>query len=153
MTREGVSDPLEAYDRAVREEDVDHVESGRAERKLGDATRDPFGLEGAGGDDRPDWGSLADRSLPEAEEVEADNEAEHVEPPASAEGPERAVSAAEQEAVKADKELAELMPSLSEAEREIVTQALDRLQHDKDTREVVLREGAACLLAAAIAGS
>jgi hypothetical protein len=61
----------------------------------------------------------------------------------------KAPSAAEAAAADADKLLADMLPTLSEDERKIFEDKLSELEHDKAAREQMIREGAACLAAAA----
>ncbi len=188
MTRERVHDPLEAFERAVMEEDHNAAEAGEFEpnaEKIAGWNADDVGTapgEGgataqeqlaAGGGDRAgprsggandrasplqaagarvDWQALARKPQDDEELIEASNEAARTETPASAESPERAVSAAERAAADADKLLDDILPKLTDEEREIFQKALDQVDYDKKLRETVVRDGAACLAGAAIAG-
>lgn len=98
---------------------------------------------------RADWQSLSRRQDPDgADMADASREADKApEPP---ETPAKSVSAAESEAAKADKLLADMLPSLSEDERRVFEEALTDLENDKSAREQMVRDGAACLAEASL---
>jgi len=177
MLREGVSDPINAYERAVMEEDHNASEAGVVEpatEKIAgwdqpdDAgaaspagARAPAeGNAGGGGDRagaraggaadrgaRPDWQSLARKQEQDEELTEASAEAARApEPPAE---PEKAVSMAQAAAADADKLLADLLPKLTDAEREIFETRLTDLKNDETARAQIAKDAAACLTEAA----
>jgi uncharacterized membrane protein YgcG len=188
MTREGVRDPLIAYERAIMEEHYAGAESGEAKPQetgipgwdrddengggtsgnggaappaagFGEGPGAGGGLRGAGQNDRqaqraiaagrPDWQSLRQRASEDPEITEAANEAAKTEPPASAEAPARAISAAEAAANEADRFLADILPTLTEEERGRIETALADLKNNKDARDGILRDAAVCLATAA----
>lgn len=177
MDREGVRDPLAAYERAVLEEDRNAVERGRAPAAepipgwdvpddAGAASRPGAGARAvapgarpaspaAGGDaararavDLDAWRRLgAERAGPDAVADAAASRAAQDEPePASTQAPARAVSAAEQEAAKAEAALEDL--GLTQGERKRIQESLAEIAADRDARESIIRDGAACLMAA-----
>jgi hypothetical protein len=93
------------------------------------------------------WRQLAEpRRDPDADAVAAASRAAAEPDPASVE-PGKSVSAAEQEAAKAEKLLDGM--ALTPAERTHIDDALRALAAERDVREQILRDGAACLMAAA----
>src|SRR5262249_1108138 len=100
------------------------------------------------GEERADWQRVADaRREPDADLAAASNEAKATPEPPSIE-PEKAPSAAEGAAAEADKLLADILPRLTDEERKVFEEALERLEADKAAHETIVREGAECLLAA-----
>jgi hypothetical protein len=63
--------------------------------------------------------------------------------------PAKAVSAAEQAAADAEKLLSDILPKLTAGERKSFEDTLANLENDRAAREQILRDGAACLAAAA----
>ncbi|HJT05742.1 MAG TPA: hypothetical protein VJ747_02385, partial [Stellaceae bacterium] len=115
-------------------------------------------LESRAGADKPDWQSLAgapewrqfaDAPAPyEDPQLVAESKEAEREPAPPAE-PAQAVSAAEKAAQAADKILADMLPTLSDEERMQIDEALQQLDRDHEERGAIIKEGAACLAAAA----
>jgi hypothetical protein len=182
MDREGVTDPLEAYERAVMEDTEDAAatgpheriaaaipgwdvpdDAGAAPRSGAAAAADRSGSAGgparhAGRGDRAspageptrraDWRKLADAKRPDDEDlVEASRQADHVPEPESTDAV-KAPSAAERAAAEADKLLDDLLPRLSDEERQMFEDALNKLDQDKAAQEQLIRDGTACLMGA-----
>jgi hypothetical protein len=105
-------------------------------------------LEGAAAD--PRWRELADvkPDYDQPDALEESRAADHVEEPASAAAPERALSALEQEAARAEEIWKQIEPTLTEAERKLVNDVLDQLKLDKDARDKIISDGVACLVGA-----
>jgi hypothetical protein len=178
MDREGVSDPLVAYERAVLEEDRNAVTANRAPAGAPvagfDVPADAAGAPGAGagaargGAGRagaaarparasdpataasdPAWRRLAEQRDPDAQADLAVSEAAEREPAPASTDPARSVKAAQAEAAKAEAALKDLDPFLSDEERTRINTALADLDNDRAARERIIRDGAACLMAAA----
>lgn len=112
-----------------------------------DRARPPVDRAAAASD--PAWHQLADAppeyATPEA--IEESRAADRVEEPASIE-PEKAVTAAEKAAADAEEVLRKIEPSLTEDERRQIHEALDRVKQDKEARDRIITDGAACLAGA-----
>jgi hypothetical protein len=186
MDKEGVTDPLDAYERAVMEETQHGAEAGEheriaetipgwdvdpdagtapgaggaaaagGERPAGDAARDAGAGDRAAGQPADtaargvaDFQKFADgkRAIDDPDAVAESKAADKTVDPASTE-PAKAVSAAQAEAAKADQLLADILPSLSDAERKVFEKALGDLKDNAEAREQIVRDGAACLAAA-----
>jgi len=80
--------------------------------------------------------------------LEESRAADHVEEPASAAAPERALTALEQEAKRAEEIWKQIEPTLTEKERALVNGVLDQLKLDKDARDKIITDGVACLVGA-----
>lgn len=127
--------------------DSEHMDAETAlERAVSDFSKTDRGAPADAG--RADWDSLKRTPQPDDELVDASREADKA--PAPPETPEKAVSAAQKAAAEADKLLADILPTLSDAERKTFEDALADLQHDTETREQIVRDGAACLAAASV---
>jgi hypothetical protein len=98
----------------------------------------------------PRWRELADAPAAhdEPDAIAESKAADHVEEPASV-VPEKSMTAAEQAAADAEEIWRRVEPSLSEDERRVVSDALDRIKTDKTARDQIINDGAACLMAAA----
>jgi hypothetical protein len=184
MDKEGVTDPLDAYERAVMEETEHGAQAGEHERipetiPGWDVADDAGAAPGAGGAaeagrepgpggpardagqgdraaGRPgtasargvkaDFQKFADgkRAVDDPDEVAASKAADKTPEPQSIE-PTKAVSAAEAAAKEADQLVADILPTLSDKERKIFEDALRELKDDKEARDQVVRDGAACL--------
>ncbi|MGY3393431.1 hypothetical protein ACVWW6_006022 [Bradyrhizobium sp. USDA 3311] len=98
----------------------------------------------------PRWRELADVTpdYNEPDVLEESRAADHVEEPASVAAPERALTALEQEAKRADEIWRQIEPTLTESERKLFGDALDQLKLDKDARDKIISDGVACLLGA-----
>lgn len=180
MLKEGVHDPIDAYERAAMEETQHGAEageheriaetipgwdvpddagaapgagaaaSGGGERGPGGAPRQPGQADrGAGrAAERADWRRVAEaRRADDGDLVEASREAEKAPEPPSTD-PAKAPGAAEQAAKEADELLNDILPRLTEEEKAIFQDALDKLEADKTQREQLIRDGAECLLGA-----
>ena len=127
--------------------DSEHVDAETAlERAVSDFSKTDRSAPAEGA--RADWDSLKRTPQPDDEIADASREAD--EAPAPPDTPEKAVSAAQKAAAEADKLLADILPTLSEDERKTFEDALADLQHDTETREQIVRDGAACLAAASV---
>lgn len=98
----------------------------------------------------PDWQSLSDLApaYDEPQAVAESRQADATPEPPSVE-PAKAVSAAEQAAARAESILADLRPTLSEAERAQIDEVLQAMDRAREDRAAILEEGAACLAEAA----
>lgn len=98
----------------------------------------------------PRWRELADvkPDYDEPEALEESRAADLVEEPASASTPERALTALEQEAKRAEEIWKQIEPTLTEKERALVNDVLDKLKLDKDARDKIISDGVACLVGA-----
>jgi hypothetical protein len=98
----------------------------------------------------PRWRALAD--APPAEDdpdvVAASKAADRLEEPASL-VPERSLTELERQAADAEAIWRQMEPTLSEDERRLVNDVLDQVKLDKEARDQIITDGAACLVAAA----
>lgn len=101
---------------------------------------------------RADWQKLGDvrEAYDDPRAIEESNEAARTPEPASIE-PEKAPSAAEAAAKDAEQLLNDMKSSLTEEEWRSLQDSLDKVDRDKGEREEIVRDGAACLAAAAAA--
>ena len=180
MTREDERDPINALERAVMEEDLRETEAGKlephadqipgwdvaderggapgeggtgADRDVGQGQGDRGGSRPGGAPDRSsqrgaDWQSLKRKPQADEELAQASRDADQA--PAPADTPEKAVSAAQAAAAEAEKLLDDILPKLSDDERESFEEALANLKNDTSAREQIVRDGAACLAAASV---
>jgi hypothetical protein len=189
--REGVTDVLDAYERAIMEDeerynaiadarqsdpvaaDIPGFErSDDAGAAPGDGGRDQGGDRQTGRPDQsggraddsqpsshgaraaaaaadPRWRELADvKPAEDAPDVIAESrEADRLAEPDSL-VPEKSLTALEKQAADAEAIWRKLEPTLTEQERTMVNDVLDQLKLDKEAREKVITDGAACLAAA-----
>lgn len=68
--------------------------------------------------------------------------------PASTEDPKKSLTALEKAAADAEEVWRQLEPTLTEAERTLVTDVMDQLKLDAETRNKIISDGAACLAGA-----
>ena len=195
--REGETDVMAAYERAIMEdaESYDAIANARqsdpatadipgfdhapdAGAASGDGRADPEGGgpqgrtdQGAGAGDGqeppghgagdrgaqlaaaaadPRWRQLADvkPDYDQPDVLEESRAADLVEDPASAGTPERALSALEQEAKRAEEIWKQIEPTLTEKERALVNDVLGQLKLDKEARDKIISDGVACLVGA-----
>jgi hypothetical protein len=189
--REGVSDVLAAYERAIMEDQeryealadarrsehsdipgwdvpadagtasgdgrdhpADGRQAGRPEQGAGQG--DGAQSSRAGGRDLaaaaadPRWRELADvkPDYDQPDALEESRAADRVEEPASAGAPERALTALEAEAKRAEEIWKQIEPTLTEKERALVNDVLGQLKLDKDARDKIISDGVACLVGA-----
>lgn len=175
MERERVSDPLVAYEQAVMEESHYGGQAGEGGRTqefipgwdvpddagaapgLGGAAQatGPDAARAAAREPRPadrgaDWRALADRrpAYDDPVAVAESKEAAATPEPASID-PAKAPSAAEQAARDADALYADMREHLSDEERAQFDEALAALDREHQERGEIIKQGAACLAAAA----
>jgi hypothetical protein len=100
---------------------------------------------------RANWQRLRDlKRDPDPDLADASQAAEET-PEIESTQPGKAMSAAEQAAADADKLLADILPKLTEEERQRFDEALAAVAYDRNLSEIVVRDGAACLAGAAVA--
>lgn len=186
--REGVSDVMDAYERAIMEDaerynaiadaarsdprlaDLPGFDDGRAapgdgggnpglDRQAGgpdqgarptdDSQPSSHGARAAAAANDPRWRELADvRPAEEDPEVLAQSrEADHLAEPDSLK-PESSLTALEKQAADAEAIWRKMEPTLTEKERALVNDVLDQLKLDKEARDKIITDGAACLAAA-----
>lgn len=97
----------------------------------------------------PRWRELADaRPAEDAPEVIAESRAADRLPEPDSLVPEKSLNALEKEAADAEAIWRKLEPTLSEKERQLVNDVLDQLKLDKEARDQIITDGAACLVGA-----
>lgn len=100
--------------------------------------------------DDPRWRQLADArpAFDDPDVLSESKAADRLEEPASL-VPERSLTDLERQAADAEEIWRKMEPTLTEAERSLVNDALDRLKSDKEARDTIITDGVACLMAAA----
>jgi hypothetical protein len=98
----------------------------------------------------PDWDSLRRSSAADDEAPNAAPAAEAMNSlaPSVAETPERSVSRARSALAEAEQLLSDILPNLSDGERNAFENALADMKNDEDARAQIVRDGAACMAAA-----
>ncbi len=94
----------------------------------------------------PRWNELSGAAEDPRDVAESRTAAELPEP--SSLVPEKSMSALETAAADAEEVWRQIAPNLSEEERAVVTDALKAIDQDRDARAQIIKDGAACLLAA-----